>query len=193
MTEPLAVIRSCDGCTLCCKVFAVPALEKAGGKWCQHCAIGQGCKIYDSRPAECAAFQCGYIVEPELDERWKPSECHLVLFSLGKAMFIHVDSQRPDAWKRQPYYASIKQWAVEALAAGAQVAVQIGARVIMILPDRDVDLGIVSADEIAVTTRVASAGNVRYEALKLKRSDPRAANLTPLNASMADATPGSAR
>jgi len=185
MTEPLATIRSCDGCTLCCKVFAVPTLDKPAGTWCSHCAIGQGCKIYDTRPAECIAFQCGYLVEPGLDERWKPSESRLVLWSMGQTMFIHVDPQRPDAWRREPFYSSIKQWAVEALAAGAQVAVQIGARAVMILPDRDVDLGVVASDEIAVTTRVPTPGGVRYEALKLKKNDPRAANLTPVDFSMA--------
>ena len=192
MTAPLASIRNCDGCTLCCKVFRVAALDKPQGIWCPHCAIGRGCGIYDSRPTECAAFQCGYLVEPGLDDRWKPSESRLVLWSMGQVMFVHVDPQRPDAWRREPYYSSIKQWAVEALAAGAQVIVQIGSRAIVILPDRDVDLGIFAPDEIAVTTRVGTSGGVRYEALKLKRSDPRAANLVPADLSMAAAGRSSA-
>ncbi len=139
---------------------------------------------------ECAAFQCGYIVEPGLDERWKPAESRLVLWSTGDTMFVHVDPQRPDAWKREPYYANIKQWAIDALAVGAQVTVQIGSRVIMILPDRDVDLGVVSSDEIAVTTRIQTPRGVRYDALKLNRNDPRAAGLQPMDYSMPTAARG---
>jgi hypothetical protein len=192
MTEPLASIRNCDGCTLCCKIFRIAALEKPKGQWCSHCSVGKGCEIYDTRPEECRAFKCGYLVEPGLDEGWKPSEARLLLSSQGRTLSVHVDPQRPDAWKRAPYYASMKQWAKEALPLGSQVAVWIGDRAIMILPDRDVDLGIVAPDEIAVTTRVAIPGGVRYEALKLKKSDPRAANLAPADFSMAAAARGDA-
>src|SRR5436305_14221849 len=42
--------RSCGDCTLCCKLLSITELEKPIGKWCPHCEIGKGCKIYDCRP-----------------------------------------------------------------------------------------------------------------------------------------------
>jgi len=53
--------RSCGTCTLCCKVLAVDELKKPHGKWCAHCKTGQGCGIYDTRPAECRDFRCTWL------------------------------------------------------------------------------------------------------------------------------------
>jgi len=50
--------RSCDGCTLCCKLPALPALQKEAYEWCKHCDVGVGCKIYKDRPLDCQAFEC---------------------------------------------------------------------------------------------------------------------------------------
>ena len=38
--------RECGACTLCCKVFDVPVLEKPAGQWCKHCLPGRGCGIH---------------------------------------------------------------------------------------------------------------------------------------------------
>jgi hypothetical protein len=35
---------------MCCKVLGITELQKPVGKWCPHCDIGKGCKIYESRP-----------------------------------------------------------------------------------------------------------------------------------------------
>ncbi len=58
MTEEQKVVRSCGECTACCKTHQVEALQKPQGKWCVHCAIGVGCKIYDQRPQECVEYSC---------------------------------------------------------------------------------------------------------------------------------------
>ena len=43
-------------------MFAIPApLNKPAGKWCEHCAIGQGCTIYDDRPEVCVDFACLWL------------------------------------------------------------------------------------------------------------------------------------
>jgi hypothetical protein len=53
-----------------------------------------------------------------------------------------------------------------------QMVVQIGRRAIVILPDRDTDLGIVEEDERIITMERETPFGVRLEALKLKHDDP---------------------
>ena len=48
--------RACGPCTLCCKVYALPELEKPPGVWCKHCAPGKGCKVHDALPDQCRLF-----------------------------------------------------------------------------------------------------------------------------------------
>jgi hypothetical protein len=61
----------CGSCTACCRVFDIPQLSKPAGKWCQHCDIGKGCKIYDDRPKPCVEFECLYF---QSQKRENPSE-----------------------------------------------------------------------------------------------------------------------
>jgi len=140
--SPRQTVRDCDGCTLCCKVIGVKALEKPMGVWCQHCAPKGGCAIYAERPDECRNFDCGYLLEPSLGPEWKPSESKIVLLTEleGRRIVAHVDTQRPDAWKREPFYSTLKMWAKDNAAAGGQVVVSVGSRRIAILPDRDIEL-----------------------------------------------------
>jgi hypothetical protein len=143
MTQPVRkTVRECDGCTLCCKVIGVKALEKPMGKWCQHCAPKGGCAIYEARPEECRIFNCGYLLEPSLTPEWKPNESKNILLTEdgGRRIVAHVDTQRPDAWKREPFYSTLKQWAKDGAAKGAQVVVTIGPCRIAVLPDRDVEM-----------------------------------------------------
>ena len=51
----------CGECTMCCRVFAIPLLQKPAGAWCTHCDIGKGCKIYESRPDVCIDFECLWL------------------------------------------------------------------------------------------------------------------------------------
>ena len=50
--------RVCGGCTACCRTHAVSEIEKPAREWCQHCVIGQGCRIYRDRPNQCKEFSC---------------------------------------------------------------------------------------------------------------------------------------
>ena len=139
---PKATIRACEGCTLCCKVIGVQALEKPMGVWCEHCVPKGGCAIYAERPGECRTFDCGYLKEPSLGPEWKPSESKIVLLTEdgGRRIVAHVDTQRPDAWKREPFYSTLKQWSKDNAPRGVQVVVAIGPRRVAILPDRDVEM-----------------------------------------------------
>ena len=70
--------RECGDCSLCCKVLDIDALNKPAGKWCQHCRPGDGgCSIYQTRPATCRDFACGWLVIARLGEEWKPSRARM--------------------------------------------------------------------------------------------------------------------
>jgi hypothetical protein len=84
----------------------------------------------------------------------------------------YVDEAYPAAWQRADIYKRLKQIAAGNPAVGNKlnlvVRVQIGRRHIIVLPDRDVDAGILSADEeLAVTAR-----NGVVEVRKVKRNRP---------------------
>src|SRR6478752_6584159 len=53
--------RACGTCTMCCKVYPIPILNKQEGKWCAHCAIGSGCRIHEDRPEQCRSFVCLWL------------------------------------------------------------------------------------------------------------------------------------
>jgi hypothetical protein len=157
-------VRGCDGCTLCCKVMDVRALEKPSGTWCRHCTTGAGagCGIYDTRPTECRTFVCGYLWFPDISPEWKPSVSRLVISTelVEGSTTIFVDPARPDAWRRQPYYAALKSWAKRELAKGGRLVVRVGAKSIVVLPDHAVDLGVMADDElILVLPKAGPAGN----------------------------------
>ncbi len=165
MERMTTIVRGCDGCTLCCKVFSIAELLKPGNQWCPHCIKGKGCGIYERRPTDCATFACGYLVMPHLGPEWKPAISHLIISSeySVKRMNIHVDQGRPDAWRKEPYYSAIKRWSVDSLPRGEMVIVMLGRRCIVPLADRDVDLGVVGPDKlILIGERLTAKGRV-YE------------------------------
>lgn len=173
--------RACDGCTLCCKVMSITELAKPQGAWCRHCAIGSGCKIYDERPHECRHFYCGYLTWPMAEDHWRPAKSKMVIVSElgGTRVGVHVDPGKPMAWRDEPYYSDLKDWARHAAMSMMQVVVCIGRRTHVILPDRDVDLGIVEDDERIISWEVRSSQGTEIRAEKLKADDPRIAGMTP--------------
>lgn len=179
--EPILSGRACNDCTLCCKVLSITELNKPQSKWCDHCNIGKGCKIYDERPAECRHFYCGYLTWPMVDEHWFPARSKLVIVSEleGHRIAVHVDPGRPNAWREQPFYSELKQWSAFAAEDRHQVVVCIGSRAIVIFPDRDVDLGPVASDERIITLETKRPMGNRLEAMKLKADDPRIAGMSP--------------
>ena len=101
--------RSCGDCTLCCKLLSITELEKPIGKWCPHCEIGKGCKIYDCRPQSCREFTCLWLDQEEWkpEDRWpveaRPDRCGVVLFTLPDQpqwVYAKCDPNRPQAWQR---------------------------------------------------------------------------------------------
>ena len=58
-----------------------------------------------------------------------------------------------------------------------QVVVCVNKRTIVILPDQDVDLGIVEDDELIVNVEREGPMGTIYDAIKIKDDDPRASRV----------------
>ncbi len=75
---PEAVKRTCGSCTACCKSLAVMELKKPPKKWCPHCDIGKGCKIYAERPISCREYRCEWL-KGFGDETARPDHTKVIL------------------------------------------------------------------------------------------------------------------
>jgi hypothetical protein len=130
---------------MCCKLMGVAAIDKAPHVWCGHFRKGAGCGIYVDRPKACADYACYWLDAPNLDDRWRPDRARFILHreNGGQALVVEVDPASPDAWRRAPYYDTFKTWAARGVAKGLTLNVLVGARGYEILPDRDVDYGLV--------------------------------------------------
>jgi hypothetical protein len=149
--------RSCGDCSLCCKLIRVDAFAKPPGTWCSHCAPGRGgCAIYGDRPAECRDFFCAWMVSPTLGDEWRPSKCKIVLRveSEGNLIAAHVDPSDPTAWRRAPYFEKLKQFAIRGADANQRVIVYIKDRVIVILPNKEVEVGTMNPGDHLVVREI---------------------------------------
>jgi hypothetical protein len=156
-TVSLVPGRICGDCSLCCKLIRVDAFEKPSGVWCVHCAPGGSrCRIYDSRPAECRDFYCAWLLSPTLGEEWRPNRCKLVVRveADGGLIAVHVDPSDPAAWRREPYFRTIKHFAVSGAERNQRVIVYIRNRVIAVFPNKEVEVGTMNPGDHLVVREV---------------------------------------
>jgi hypothetical protein len=95
---------------------------KQNHEWCPHCRPGNGgCMIYQSRPPVCQGYRCLWLSRwPGFDDRWFPKACGIVVDfhnddDAGLLMRFHVDPRTPNRWREEPYYSTIKQFALQGL------------------------------------------------------------------------------
>lgn len=151
--------RACGACSLCCKLLRIDEIAKPEATWCTHCAPGRGgCQIYDSRPGDCRTFNCAWLTAAEIGPEWHPEKCKMVLYveADGQRIALHVDPARPQAWRQEPYYGQLKEWASRGVEAKRQVVIYIKDRAIVVLPGAEVDLGVMARGDQIV---VSPAGN----------------------------------
>ena len=160
--SPATIIpgRSCGECSLCCKLPRIEAFDKPVGVWCAHCAPGRGgCTIYETRPDECRTFLCAWLTSPALGPEWRPNKCKMFVRHEGNLIAIHVDPGDPQAWRREPFFRQIKAFAASAAGTAQQVAIYIKDRVIVVLPNKEVDVGTMKpGDHLVVRELVGSRG-----------------------------------
>ena len=123
-------MHSCDGCTACCKVMEIRELNKPGNTWCQHCKIGVGCGIYDTRPESCRVYECVWLQTQRggkpLPLELRPDNSRVVIgvANQGEDFVLYVSPDRPDAWKR----GAFGKFVAETRAKGFTVLVKCGER-----------------------------------------------------------------
>jgi hypothetical protein len=174
--------RSCGSCSLCCKVFEVEPLNKPQGQWCTHCLKPSGCSIHATRPKICRDFYCGWMCHAELGDEWFPRRCKMVLRQIPitdderwTRISVFVDPSSPSAWRREPYFSQLKKWARDGMNGTnhkRQVVIYIGDRGVVLLPDKEVDLGVAMRHNIFVTARHTACG-LDYDAYKEPWHEPR--------------------
>jgi hypothetical protein len=162
--------RACGTCTLCCKAVGVVEIAKPGGVWCQHCVSGKRCTIYEARFSSCRIFYCEWMTQKALGPEWKPDRAKFVLVNTDSYRHLTacVDPGYPSAWRRAPYYEQLRQWASEGMQRFPDLHIvnaMIGTRCIVILPDREVDIGDLGSDEMIELSAVGAGFEVR----KVKR------------------------
>ncbi len=141
----LAPGRDCGTCTVCCKAFGIPELDKRPGQWCRHVVQSRGCGIHLDRPNTCRLFFCHWMRNGRLGPEWRPDRAKFVMYTEmeGRRLVVAPDAGMPSSWRRQPFYAQFKRWAALGAASNNQLLVFNGDRATAVLPDRDQDLGAV--------------------------------------------------
>jgi hypothetical protein len=155
MEDALAPGKSCGSCTLCCKLFPVPDLEKPAGKWCRHIAQGRGCGIHESRPPVCRAFNCQWLYNAELGPEWKPEACKFVMsiYPGSNSLVVTGDPGFPRNWAREPYLGKLRRWAAAAHANGDCILAFQGDVASAILPEGEKPLGRIMPGDRVVGVR----------------------------------------
>jgi hypothetical protein len=97
-------MRQCGECTLCCKIPCIPSLAKPSDRWCPHCDIGKGCKVYSFRPKACVEFRCLWLDNDAIKEEHRPDKIHFYVSGKlsDETLKIRVDTDFSEAWRLHP-------------------------------------------------------------------------------------------
>jgi hypothetical protein len=97
----------CGSCTACCRVLSIKQLNKPAGKWCEHCAVGQGCTVYERRPEQCSDYECLWLHSQHdgfgspMPDEMRPDRCKVVFHPIDEGLYVALCMPgSPDAWRR---------------------------------------------------------------------------------------------
>src|SRR5260221_4568800 len=99
--------RSCGTCTLCCKLMSIyldDGSESSDGRYCRHCDVNVGCRIYQDRPLECRIWACNWRRrDAAVPEAMRPDKVGFVVHynrnhDGGDTFVISID----DDWRERP-------------------------------------------------------------------------------------------
>ena len=156
--------KQCGSCSLCCKTMVIPELAKPKDSWCPNFVRGSGCAIYADRPKSCRDFTCYWLLDPGMGPEWKPDRCKMVLDARQDWLVVHVDPAAQSPWRQEPYFSYLVEMSARNIARGARVLVMERGRTIIILPDGDVDLGVVTPQDRIVVNKVMTQGRPSWHA-----------------------------
>ena len=141
--------RKCGTCTLCCKVYALPELNKPPGVWCRHCQPGKGCAIHDALPDQCRQFFCLWMTDAAMPAEWRPDRARFVLTVFPENGFVYgqVDPGAPGAWRRAPYYDALRTMAKTLLAQRRHLIMFVGDEATLVMPEEALPIGKMSAKD----------------------------------------------
>jgi hypothetical protein len=94
--------------------MGIGALEKPMGCACQHQVAGGGCATYETRPAECRTFTCGWLAG-HLREGDRPDVLGIMLSGSSAGAPFHefgpvlVHEVRPGAFGEPPVCAIVER------------------------------------------------------------------------------------
>src|SRR6185295_3375260 len=97
-----------------------------------------------------------------LGEHWKPSHSRMVVTRDSFRVNIIVDPERPDAWRKEPYYSDLKKWAASFARQQTIIAVTLGETITIVLPDRDLPLGVHQPGKVAKLVSRAGQKGIEY-------------------------------
>jgi len=139
-TEPVPG-RDCGPCQMCCKVFPIPETQKPPYGLCGRARPGGGCADYAGRPDVCREFFCLWRLDGSLSDAWRPDVAGFALHDPEPwGLLISCDVDQPDAWRRPPYGETIRAWVAEAQRRQIMVGARAGARLLLLLRDREIEL-----------------------------------------------------
>lgn len=153
--------RACGPCTLCCKVYALPAFDKPPGVWCRECAPGKGCGIHAEAPDQCRRFFCLWMTDGKLPDVWRPDHAKFVLsvFPANGFVYGQVDPGAPAAWRKEPYFTGLKSLAKTLLAERRHVIMFVGDEATLVMPDGAIAIGrMTSADQFRIEPAFGPSG-----------------------------------
>jgi hypothetical protein len=167
--DPAHQNRPCGTCTMCCKVYRIDEVPKPAGKWCQHCAIGSGCKIYDTRPQQCRAFDCVWVQDVEMAESWKPEHSKIVFSVYPTTGFIYgqVDPGAPSAWQKPAMLSGLIAWSARLLEERRHLLIFVGSDATLIMPTGPVPIGPMSPADGFIIRETFTARGKDYVATRV--------------------------
>jgi hypothetical protein len=165
--------RTCGTCTMCCKVYRIADLNKQEGKWCTHCAIGSGCRIYDERPEQCRSFNCLWLQDATMAAEWKPEISKIVLSIYPATGFVYaqVDPGTPFAWRKEPYFTQLKMMAERLLRDRRHLLVFVNRDATLIMPTGPVPIGPMSPEDGFVVRETFTTAGKDYIAERVARAN----------------------
>jgi hypothetical protein len=95
-------------------------------------------------------FYCAWRADPTLGPEWKPDKAHFIL--AVDLSFYRAVTVTPDPVMPEPYYSALKRWATRFVRENKKILVVHRGFVTVLLPDRDVPIGVTrKGDEIVIS------------------------------------------